>query len=378
MPTLRDDLATLIAAPTVSSAPVTPAAAHLATRLEDAGLRIERFEADEPGKVTLVATAGPAGTDGLLLTGHMDVVPVEGQPWTCEPFRLTEREGRWLGRGTADMKGFLAACLQAVDALPLARLQRELVLVLTHDEEIGCLGAGHLVEAWDPARTLPTACWVGEPTDFRVMRMHAGHVAVHVEVEGRAAHTSRPALGDNAIERAARVIEVVRELAADLRTRVASDLPMDDPTVPLVVARVQGGTAVNVVPDRCTLQLGYRPLPGMPPEAVFDELRERLAHRLGYDAARVHLSLGTVTPALLTPAHGALQQLLQPHAQPGPEVAPFATDGGQLARLGTAPVVFGPGSIDVAHQADEHVAIDALERTVRLLGQVAHARCVAP
>ncbi|MCB9680253.1 MAG: acetylornithine deacetylase [Alphaproteobacteria bacterium] len=377
-PTLFDDLATLVAFPTVSDRPVTELVAFVAHRLEALGFTVERFASPSPGKCNLVASIGPRGTDGLVLSGHMDVVPVDGQPWTSDPFVLTARGDRLVGRGTSDMKGFLAAVLHALEGFAPSDYTRELVLVWTHDEEVGCVGAGHLADTWDTAgRPLPTACLIGEPTDFRVLRMHPGHVAVHVDVTGRAAHSSRPQLGDNAILTAARVIAVVDALATDLRARRRDDLPMADPWVPLVVARVHGGTAINIVPDACRVDLGYRPLPGMDATAVFAELQERLDAALGDDRAKVHAHLGTVTPALLTPPHTPLAALLRPDAVDGVEVAPFATDGGHLARMGTAPLVFGPGSIDVAHQADEYVDAHALAATVPIVRRLVHARCVA-
>jgi acetylornithine deacetylase len=376
MPAVVEDLARLVAFPTVSDRPLVELAAFVGERLEDLGFRVERLEAEEPGKCNLVASLGPEGTDGLVLSGHMDVVPVTGQPWTSDPFRLTERDGRLVGRGTADMKGFLAATLQALGALRGARLDRELVLIWTHDEEVGCAGSGRLVERWDPRRPLPRACLIGEPTGFRAMRMHAGHVHVAVDVAGEAAHTSRAHLGDNAIETAAEVVRIARALAEDLRRERRDDLPMEAPWVPLVVARIHGGTAVNVVPDHCHVDLGYRPLPGMRAEEVFERLVERLRRDLGPRADRVRTRLGTVAPPMLTRDGTALAALLRPDAVPGPEVAPFATDGGNLARLGTEPIVFGPGSIDVAHKADEYVDTADLLRTVEILGRVIRARCL--
>lgn len=377
MPPVVDDLATLVAFPTVSNRPLTELAAFVAQRWEDLGFTVERFEADEPGKCNLVASMGPTGTDGLVLSGHMDVVPTEGQPWTGDPFRLRTAGDRLIARGTADMKGFLAAVLQGLATVDLARLDRELVLIWTHDEEVGCQGSGALAEAWPTDRPLPRACWIGEPTDFRVLRMHAGHVAVHVDVHGEAAHTSKPHLGRNAVELAAEVVAIVTAYARELAGSPQHDLPLERPWVPLSAVRIHGGTAINVIPDHCRVDLGYRPLPGMDPHVVFEGLQARLDAALGPRRADVHAHLGTVTPSMLTPPDTPLEGLLHHHAVPGPVAAPFATDGGHLARMGTAPLVFGPGAIDVAHKADEWIAAPDLLRTVDLVGEVVHARCVA-
>lgn len=242
-----DDLRTLVAFETVSDRPCDPLAAWLATRCEDLGLTVETFPSPEPGKRNLVASLGPVGTDGLVLSGHMDVVPTEGQPWTSDPFTLTQREDRLVGRGTADMKGFLAATLAAIARLGRRPLRRELVLIWTYDEETGCAGSAHLARTWDrEARPLPCACLIGEPTDLTIARMHSGHVAVHVDVTGEAAHTSRPDLGVNAIELAGQVVDEVRLFAQELRGRLDSTLPLPNPWVPLVPARIHGGTAINV------------------------------------------------------------------------------------------------------------------------------------
>lgn len=373
---LVEDLAAMVGFNTVSSRPVAPLSEWLANRLHDLGFSI-RLVADPhtAGKHNLVAAIGPTGTDGLVLTGHMDVVPTEGQPWTSDPFTLRIDGDRLFGRGTADMKGFFAATLEALRRLPLDRLDRELLLLWTYDEEVGCLGSAHLVDTFlNEDRPVPTACLVGEPTDFTLLRMHPGHEAWRVTLTGRAAHSSRPDLGVNAIEGAAEVVAELRTIAAELRAQPVA-LPGLDPNVVAVnVGVIRGGTAVNVVPDRCTVDFGYRPLPGQPADAVGRLLQRRLAQ------------VGRPWTCEVAPLHGIralhtqpatpLQTLLRAYAVPSDtESASFATDGGNLARLGTHPIVFGPGSIEVAHKADEFVQRSALERAATVLEAVIRARC---
>lgn len=370
-----DELARMIAFPTVSNRPVTALAAHLAERAEARGFRIERFvPPGQDGKCTVVASAGPGDArPGLAISGHMDVVPTEGQPWTSDPFRLTERDGVLYGRGTADMKGFIAAVVTALERIPVAELRRPLQLVWTHDEEIGCLGSAGLAAAWAD-RAVPQACWIGEPTAFQILRMHPGHVAMEVEVRGRAAHSSRPDLGLNAIEGAAAVVGAVRALAVELENE-RRDIPeMDRPWVAVNVGQIDGGTAVNVVPDRCVIRIGYRPLPGDAPAAVHDRLAEKI-RRLELPQP-VHTRILRETPSLLTREDTPLRTVLADHADHAAcGCASFATDGGNLARLGMAPLVFGPGSIEVAHQADEHVAVRDLVRTVDIAESVIRRWC---
>lgn len=374
MEKVERDLARLIAFPTVSNRPVTELSAFLAHRLEDLGFRIERFpDPTDCGKHNLVASIGPEGSDGLVLTGHMDVVPTENQPWTSDPFVLTERGDRLHGRGTADMKGFFAATLHALEAIRRDEYARELVCIWTYDEEVGCLGSHHLACQYEAlGRRLPSACLVGEPTDFQVLRMHPGHVAFTVELEGRAAHSSRPDLGSNAIVAASEAIRRLQRLADELRSEQSPMEGIDRPWVAFNIATIRGGSAVNIVPDRCVLEVGYRPLPGMRAEDVF----ERAQHALE-DIGSVEMRLDRVTRALHTPRGTALEDLLLREARsPDIGAASFATDGGNLARLGAAPLVFGPGSITVAHQADEYVERSALHEAIPMLERVVRSACV--
>jgi acetylornithine deacetylase len=384
MEKVQAELARLVAFNTVSHRPTAPMAAYLSERLEGLGFSVEPFQdPDHPERGSLIFRAGPRGTDGLVLSGHMDVVPTEGQPWNSDPFRLTERGGRLYGRGAADMKGFFAATLAALEQVRVSELKRELVLLWTHDEEVGCLGAGKLVDhirgkALSRGNTegdFPSACLIGEPTEFRVLRMHPGHVVATVEIRGLAAHSSRPDLGLNAIEDAARVVLAARALARDLEFERA-DLPeMERPWVAFNTASIQAGSAVNIVPDRALIQFGYRPLPGTDTDEVFHRLRqaiEALCLPCSWDAR-----IERRTPAMLTPGDTPLQPILMAHSHDDQcGACSFATDGGQLARLGMQCLVFGPGSIEVAHKADEYIEGRALVRAVDVVEDIIRRRCV--
>lgn len=374
---LLQDLATLVAHDTVSHRPNDGLAGWLADRLDRLGYAV-RLVSSGPGKVNVVASAGPVGTDGLVLSGHLDVVPTEGQPWSSDPFVLTERDAKLYGRGTADMKGFIAASLAALTEVRPGTLRRELLMVWTCDEEVGCHGSRAVADALlAEARPVPSACLIGEPTDFRVLRAHPGHAAITLSLRGQAAHSSRPELGRNAIEAAAEAVLALRGLAERLRAEPDSRFDLPSPWVALNVAQIVGGAAINIVPDAAEVQVGVRPLPGMAAEEVYRRVLAAAEHAVCGTGCTLHGHLGPVVPSLHTPAGTALAGLLAPHAAPGVETAPFATDGGHLARLGCAPLIFGPGSIDVAHQADEHVAIEALVRTPPILASLIHRRCVA-
>jgi acetylornithine deacetylase len=221
---------------------------------------------------------------------------------------------------------------------------------------------------------MPSACLIGEPTDFQILRMHPGHVVVELRITGTAAHSSRPDLGLNALEDAARAVLAARRVADQLQSERA-DLPgMERPWVAFNTASLQSGSAVNIVPDQAVVRFGYRPLPGMAPDEVHGRLVEAfeaLQLRCAWEA-----TIERVTPSMLTPDGTPLQGLLADHVRHHAVGAcSFATDGGQLERLGLQPLVFGPGSIEVAHKADEYVLEADLRHAVDVLADVVRRRC---
>ena len=370
----------LVAYPTVSNRPVDAIVADLAEGAEALGGRVQVLESS-PGKANVIARFGPHSGDGLTISGHMDVVPTDGQEWTSDPFKLSRRDGRLYGRGSADMKGFLAATMAALSDFPLSQLRRELALVWTHDEEVGCIGSGILAERWDSMQpSLPTQAWIGEPTDARICRMHPGHCTIEIKALGRAAHSSRPSLGVNAISLIQRVLAELEGLAACWRQRRQFEEYLDAPYTVMNVGLIQGGSAINIVPDACTLQVGFRPLPGVEASVLFDEIEDSLARVqqharfLGGDVQTRRVQTG---PALLTEDGTPLQAALCPHAvSQQTTAAPFATDGGNLQQMGLSCLVFGPGSIDVAHRPDEYIDESALRECVGTVQAVVQRMCV--
>ena len=374
-----DDLARLISFPTVSNRPVTALASHLAERAEAAGFQVDLYaKPGEPEKVNVVASIGPEDADGLILSGHMDVVPTEGQPWDSDPFTLTERDGLLYGRGTADMKGFIACCLQACESLDLSTLRKQLVLIWTHDEEVGCQGSALLVEALKKSpRRLPKECLIGEPTDFQIFRMHPGHVSVEIHTFGESAHSSKPDLGASAIKAMHKVLGLCESIEEELKTQRRLEEYLERPWVAFNVGSIQGGKAVNLVPDSCELVLGYRPLPGDDPLEVFRRIEAGIHSLTMPEHTTVEAKVRTLSPALMSPKGLALQKALSSHActhRVGS--ASFGTDGGNLASLGVQSLIFGPGSIDVAHKANEYVSREALLRGVEMVTAVIRDRCM--
>jgi acetylornithine deacetylase len=378
---LVDALARMVAFPTVSDRPITALAAYVARRCEDLGFKVDwyRDDAHPEDKANLVCTAGPPGEDGLVLSGHMDVVPTEGQPWSSDPFRLSARDGRLYGRGTADMKGFIACALDALGRIDVGRLRRQVALIWTHDEEIGCVGSARLVPKLAAAgRRLPREAIIGEPTDFRIFRMHPGHVAVDVTTRGASAHSSKPDLGANAIGAMARVVLMLEALQVELARERRLEDYLERPFVVTNSALIRGGVAVNLVPDACRLTVGYRPLPGDDPLDVARRVEARLAEMRLPAGTSAQLEVGRAAPGMLTPAGTPLERLLACHAShPEPTAAAYATDGANLSTLGMDCLIFGPGSIDVAHKADEYIDAADLDRGADALESILRARLVS-
>jgi acetylornithine deacetylase len=313
-------------------------------------------------------------SDGLIVSGHLDVVPFADQPgWTRDPLRLSFEGDRVYGRGTSDMKVFLAQCVAAARQLDLGRLRRPLVFLFTADEEIGCLGAARLVPELDAllgAVPKPALAWIGEPTSWRVLHAHKGVAAFAVSVRGRGGHSSVPGAGVNAIAIAAQAMAVVGELQAELRSRPRSEFARLFPEAPyttLNFGTVQGGTATNMIAEQCTFTLSYRPLPDEDPLFVQREVERRLAERVLRDwgsevAAEISVSPAVVAPGLHSPTGTKLEQALRDRLGTGEAGgAPFCTDGGRFAAAGIASLICGPGDLAEAHQPDESIARVAFE-----------------
>jgi acetylornithine deacetylase len=274
------------------------------------------------------------------------------------------------------MKGFLALAMnRAVEAA--GSLRAPLVLLFTYDEELGCLGAHHLAATWRPDPPLPKPVLIGEPTSLRAVRMHKGHVRVRVTLRGTSAHSAYPHRGVNAIEPAARVVGAL----ADLRRELEAERPEHGelfPQVPFValnVARIEGGTAVNVVPEGCTIDVGLRPLPGMVAEPVVERVRRAALAAAPPGACDVHVL--HESPPLLVDAGAVLyRELLDVLGQRDAFGVSFASDGGVLRRMGFEPVLFGPGSIEVAHRPNELVPRDELHRAGDVVAELVRRFCI--
>src|SRR3954464_15613532 len=284
MPTHLSDaelLACLVGFDTTSRNSNLPIADFLCGYLDRPGARLARNSSADGTKANVIAWLGPepAGDRrGLVLSGHMDVVPAEEDGWRHDPFHLADEGDRWVGRGSCDMKGFLALAANLTAEADPRSWRAPLALVFTYDEEVGTLGAKRLTESFPEAERLPRSAVIGEPTSLRVARTHKGHTKLRITLKGVSAHSGYPHLGVNAIEPAGRVVEALAGLRRALEQEEVpyAELFPEVPYVPLNVGTIHGGSAINVVPDRCVVEVGLRPLPGMAgraTEALVDRVR---------------------------------------------------------------------------------------------------------
>jgi acetylornithine deacetylase len=357
-----DRLRTLVAFDTTSRNSNLALVDWVVRLLDEAGARIRLTYDDARAKANVLASFGPDVPGGVLLSAHTDVVPVDGQVWSCAPFELTERDGRLYGRGTADMKGFVACCLAAVPSWAKADLNRPIHLALSYDEEVGCFGVPRLIADLAAHVPKPAVAIVGEPTGMMIADHHRGYLGFRTTFRGLAAHSSDPGKGVSAICAAAQFVRRLERLQAqdaDGTTRTTFN-----------VGQISGGTGVNIVPSHCDVVWEIRPA------ADADLLLlKNMADKLVFGAARPEFrpeTQETITIPPLRPEPGnpasAVARLLG--AAPTNAGLPFGTEGGFFQNAGIPTIVCGPGSIEQAHQADEWVAIDQLEQASRFLNQM--------
>ncbi|GJD49375.1 Acetylornithine deacetylase [Methylobacterium crusticola] len=377
-PSPRELLSALVGFETVSSASNLPLVDFVEDYARRHGAAVARVPDETGGKAALWITVGPADRPGYVLSGHSDVVPVEGQDWSHDPFRLTEVDGRLYGRGTSDMKGFLAVCLALLPEMAAAPLARPLHLAVSYDEEVGCLGVRPLIAHMRRAGVAPLGCFVGEPTGMAVVIGHKGKYAAQVTFRGKACHSALAPSGVNAVEYAARFIEHVRVTAEGLAREGARDGLYDVPHTTGLTALVQGGTALNIVPDRCTVGFEFRAVAADDPRALAEGAlayaRDVLAPEMRARDPACGLEVAPLIdyPGLEIAPDTPLVTLAKRLAgRNGHAKVSYGTEAGLFQALGNVPsVVIGPGDIARAHKADEYIEaaeLDACAQFVRRL-----------
>ena len=352
--------------------------AYLAGLLEEAGARVEILSDEGGAKANLWATLGPDEPGGLVLSGHTDVVPVEDQDWSSDPFVLREAQGRLYGRGTCDMKGFIAACIAALPALASAARTRPIHFAFTYDEETGCLGARHLVEHLKAAGAAPGMALIGEPTLLHIVDGHKGCCEYTTHFHGAEGHGSRPELGVNAVDYATRYVARLMELRRDLAAAAPADSPFVPPHTTINVGALVGGVAHNVIPGHARLEWEMRPVAWSDAVRVKTDLERFCAEDLlpemravcpeaGIDMEVVG-EVGALEPRS---ANGARDLVASVLGKNGTEVVSFGTEAGLFQEIGLDVVVCGPGSIEQAHKPDEYIAVAELDRALSLLHGIA-------
>lgn len=388
---LYEVLDRLIAFDTVSTNSDIPAMEYLADQIDRHGFKtaLHRSEIARAAQANLVAWTGPPTADGLIISGHLDTVPFAGQPgWEREPLRMQVSDDRIFGRGTTDMKGFIAQCVDAARALEQRRLRRPVVFVFTASEEIGGLGAQRVTpELPDLLGDVPcpTLAWIGEPTSYAIHGAHKSAVVVDITVRGRGGHSGAPDQGVNAIAVTGKVIETIGCLQEERRSLIAQEyaaLFPDSPYDVMNFGTIAGGIAENVIAEQCRLRVSYRTLPGTDPAALRDEIARRCAALDTHDyAARHHRATIEVGPAKVMPPMAArrgtpLERVLT-EATGARTVsgAPFCTDGGWFALGGIDSLICGPGEYAQAHQPNESIGRDAFRRGPGLILEVIEKLC---
>ena len=374
---LRD----LIAFPTVSRDPNRALIEYCADYLRSIGAVVEIIAADSGDKANLYATIGPDMVPGVMLSGHTDVVPVDGQLWTKPPFETVVESGRVYGRGTADMKGFVAAALSCAGIAAQRHLQTPLQtplhLALSYDEEIGCVGVRSLIEMLAAAPVKPAMCIVGEPTAMAIATGHKGKTAIEAACVGSAAHSALAPQAVNAIHLACDLIAQIRHLQDDMITDGAQDSAYDIPYTTLHAGLITSGVALNIVPDHAVVTFEIRNLAADDPEAILHRLRRAIAPVIAVArkrAAEADIVFKVINsyPGLETSLDEAVVAMVAELTGRDERIkVAFGTEGGLFSqRLGIPAVVCGPGSMEQGHKADEFVTLAQLDSCDAMLASL--------
>jgi acetylornithine deacetylase len=388
---LYEVLERLVAFDTVSTNSDVPAVQYLADCMARHGFKAElhRIEIGGVQQANLIAWSGPPRPDGLVISGHIDTVPVEGQPgWERDPFKLEIAGDRIYGRGTSDMKGFLAQCVDAVRVLDRARLKRPLVFLFTADEEVGMLGAQRVAPALQQILgeiPRPQLTWIGEPTSFAILHAHKSIGAFEIRVRGRGGHSGAPERGVNAIAVMGKVIDAIGRLQAERRAARSDEFAEVFPENPYDVMNlgtIAGGIASNVIAEECALRVSYRSLPKTDPLEIYREVEKRIAQIDPHDhgsrnfAAAIEIGKPMIAPAMFSPRGTALERaLFEITGAKTAQGAPFATDGAWFSGAGMTSLICGPGDYDQAHRPNESIGRAAFERGPSLILEVIDKIC---
>lgn len=349
--------------------------------LDHYGVESELVFSEDKTKANLYATIGPKDKPGILLSGHTDVVPVIGQNWSTEPFQVVEKEGRLLGRGTADMKSFIAVALAFVPELLTSQLHTPVHLAFSYDEEIGCVGVRRLLTMMEGMPVRPAMCIVGEPTNMHVFHAHKGKESMRVKVTGHEAHSSIPDSGVNAIDYALELMNLIRRIARDIEREGPFEEGYNVTYSTVHIGRIKGGAAVNIVPKHCEFDFEIRNIPDHDPRPILDQIISYARQTLEPQMKAVNPGCGFEFesigdyPGMFTSPDEAVVAFVKSLAETEEtSKTSFGTEGGLFSgQLGIPTVVCGPGNIEQAHKPDEFIEMEQVQRMERFMRRLIDA-----
>ncbi len=355
---------------------------HVANQLDDLGAKITLNHNKGKTKANLLATIGPADTaGGIILSGHTDTVPVTGQDWRTNPYEVTEENGKIFARGSVDMKGFCGLALaQFIETAKTQSrlLHKPLSLLLTYDEEVGCFGAKNLIHQYGAVLPKPELVLIGEPTSLKANIAHKGIRCFNVHVKGHGCHSSNPDAGISAIEHSHQFIGLLYQLREEFRQSGVSDTRFSPSFSTINVATVNGGSAINVVPDECVFSFETRTIPGDTGDYLVHKMKRCFEQAISATGAKLKVNLDeyvTTFPFAGDEHHSGSQFLISLLDDKEVVVAPFCTEASAFQENGWNTIVCGPGSIEQAHQPNEFITIQQLERGANLIERVTQ-RCL--
>lgn len=367
----------LIAFPTVSRDGNIDLIRYIADFLAGTGIEATLYPHETGDRASLFATVGPNRQGGVVLSGHTDVVPVEGQAWTSDPFRLTRRDNRLLGRGAADMKGFVACAIEALVAAKDQPLARPLHVAFSYDEEIGCVGVQPMLAELAASGIKPEWVLIGEPTHMQVATGHKGKTGIRATCRGHAAHSALAPTGLNAIHLAADMLAGIREMQDEIERSGQRDPDYDVPFTTLHAGVIKGGTALNIVPDKCEMLFEIRNIAGDDPKTIMNQFFDRAEAIVSpkknmFPEAEIKIEIFNEYPGLSTDATGEITgRAILLSGQANRIKVAFGTEGGLFQEvLGTTAIVCGPGSMEQGHKPDEFVTVEQMEACRAMLGRV--------
>lgn len=375
LPRVREILHRLCSFDTTSRDSNLPLIAWVEDFLRPVGAQLVRVPSEDGRKSNLWARLGPDAPGGVVLSGHTDVVPVDGQPWVTDPFDMIETDRKWFARGTTDMKGFIALALAHAEAISKLPLKRPVHFAFSYDEEVGCAGVEPMIAEIGRRGAAPSVVWVGEPTLWGVLSAHKGIRDYEVRITGKAAHSSDPRMGASAIHEAIDLLGTLRRIAREQEDSAPKNSEFDPSWTTITVGEIGGGTAPNILARECRFVFDVRTVPGNNPDAMLQPFLDHVARvherlsKLGPECGVV-VDLRADAPPLQLQRDSAAEAFMR--ALTGDNqirVAAFATEAGQFQKAGFPAVICGPGSVEQAHQPNEFVAVSEMEKGLQVFAR---------